>query len=107
MLLPPPIQTYFDADQGSSVEALIQAFAPDAAVRDEGHTYAGRAAIVAWWRKTKTKYQTVVEPFEAKDIVNGSQILAKVTGDFPGSPATLRFTFTTEAGQIKRLEIGQ
>ncbi len=57
MNLPSPIQAYFDADERSDGEALIQAFAPDAVVKDEGHTYAGHQAIGAWWRETKDKYQ--------------------------------------------------
>ena len=57
MNLPSPIQAYFDADKSNDGEALIRAFAPDAVVKDEGRSHAGRQAIAAWWRETKAKYQ--------------------------------------------------
>ena len=59
-----PIQAYFDADKSNDGEALVQAFAPDAVVKDEGQSHAGRHAIGAWWRDVKTKYQHVIEPLE-------------------------------------------
>ena len=42
--LPKPIAAYFTADKGNS-EALAQCFSENAVVKDEGHTYHGRAAI--------------------------------------------------------------
>ena len=58
MNLPSPIRAYFDADKRNDGEALVQAFAPDAVVGDEGHSHAGRHAIGAWWRDAKANIST-------------------------------------------------
>lgn len=42
--LPKPIATYFAADKNDN-ETISQCFAENAVVKDEGHTYNGRAAI--------------------------------------------------------------
>ena len=105
MNLPSPIQAYFDADKSKDDEALLHAFAPDAIVEDEGHSYAGREAIAAWWRETKAKYQTVIEPLEMRDGGDVTRIRAKVTGQFPSSPTTLTFVFRLKGDQILHLGI--
>ena len=106
MNLPSPIQAYFDADERNDGEALIHVFASDAVVNDEGRSYAGRQAIDAWWREVKAKYQHVIEPLEVAEREDVTKVRAKVTGDFPGSPATLTFAFRLKGDQITRLEIG-
>lgn len=101
-----PIQAYFDADRSNDVDALIQAFAPDAVVKDEGRSYAGRQAIGAWWRTTKAKYQHATEPLDAGEKDGLTEVRAKVTGQFAGSPTTLTFAFHLTGDQITDLEIG-
>lgn len=106
MDLPPAVRTYFDADKTSEIDALIEAFADDAVVKDEGRLHEGRDAIRAWWRAAKNKYHHVAEPIDATVTYSALKVRAKVTGDFPGSPATLMFRFTLVDGKIERLEIG-
>ena len=45
--LPRPIAAYFAADSASG-KAVARCFTDDAVVKDEGHTYNGRAAIKEW-----------------------------------------------------------
>ncbi|MFP5512341.1 MAG: nuclear transport factor 2 family protein [Alphaproteobacteria bacterium] len=85
--------------------ALIDAFAPDAIVKDEGGTYAGREAIGAWWRAAKAKYRHVIEPLEVTESGDIANVFAKVTGTFPGSPVTMSFAFRVDGGRIAGLEI--
>lgn len=106
MNLPSPAQAYFDADKSNNDEALIHAFAPHAVVKDEGRSYAGHRAIGAWWREVKAKYQHVIEPLEMREENDVTKVRARVTGQFPGSPATLTFAFRLEGDQITGLEIG-
>ncbi|SDP38103.1 SnoaL-like domain-containing protein [Filomicrobium insigne] len=106
MHLPPAIQAYFDADKAHDGESLIQAFAPDAVVRDEGQLYAGHQAIVAWWRHAKAKYQHTAEPIDMDRKSDVTEVRARVTGQFPGSPATLKFAFRIEGDRVVDLEIG-
>lgn len=106
MFLPPPIQAYFDADGSNDGEALVAAFEPDAVVKDEGRSHIGRHAVEAWRRAAKSKYQHVVEPLGWAEEHDVHRVRARVTGDFPGSPATLTFAFRLQGDRIASLEIG-
>lgn len=106
MQLPPAIGVYFDADQHKNEAALVVAFAEGATVRDEGAEHAGPEAIRDWWRAAKAKYRHVAQPLEATQTDGRTVVRARVTGEFPGSPATLTFAFTLKGDRIARLEIG-
>ena len=106
MKLPMPIQTYFDADRKMDSEAPIRAFASDAAINDEGQSHVGHDAIEAWWRAAKAKYQHFAQPLEIGEQDDVTKVRARVTGQFPGSPATLTFAFRLAGDQITALEIG-
>jgi len=106
MKLPSPIQTYFDADERN--DALIHVFAPDAVVKDEGQSYAGRQAIDAWWREAKAKYQHVIEPLgDMAEMDDVTKVRTRVTGQFPGSPVTRTFAFRLKGDQVVCLDIGE
>jgi ketosteroid isomerase-like protein len=105
MNLPFPIQTYFDADKRNDVVALAHAFATDAVVKDEGQSHAGRQAIDAWWRDVRARYQHVIEPLEGAEKDDVTKVRARVTGQFPGSPAVLTFVFRLKGDRITALEI--
>src|SRR5262245_15223143 len=102
--LPKPIAAYFAADRGDS-EAVAQCFTENAVVKDEGHTYQGRAAIKKWKADASAKYEYTSEPFacEAKD--GKLVVTARLTGNFPGSPVDLRFFFELQSDKIASLEI--
>lgn len=106
MILPAPIRAFFDADADSTGAAPLGAFAPQAVVRDEGRTHVGHDAIAAWWRAAKAEYRHTAEPLEATEDHGRAFVRARVTGDFPGSPADLTFAFRVEDGLITGLEIG-
>ena len=103
--LPPAIDLYVKAENDGDVESLSECFAPDAIVRDEGHTYEGLAAIKEWKAETKKKYNHSVEPLEVAQRDGKTVLKAKLTGNFPGSPVTLEFSFVLEHGKIASLEI--
>ncbi|WP_287179014.1 hypothetical protein [Mesorhizobium sp.] len=44
-------------------------------------------AIGSWWEYSKARYRHVAEPLEALTDEHGTKVIAKVTGEFPGSPA--------------------
>jgi hypothetical protein len=98
--LPKPVAAYFDADKGDS-ESFSQCFTEVAVVKDEGHTYQGRAAIKQWKAEATRKYQYTSEPFACEEIVVTSQL----AGNFPGSPVNLRFFFELEGDKIAALDI--
>jgi ketosteroid isomerase-like protein len=106
MKMPLAPKAYFDADTSRDADALVEAFAADAIVRDEGAAHKGHDAIRTWWTEAKAKYDHVAEPFEAEEDGDVVTVRAKVSGRFPNSPATLKYDFRIIAGKIAELKIG-
>jgi hypothetical protein len=104
--LPQPLAHYFTAKNRHDIDGMLVPFASDAKVRDEGETHQGSAAIRDWMEATTRKYRVTVEVAEA--TVNGDawRVAGIVSGNFPGSPATLHYLFTLAGERIMRLEIG-
>ena len=103
--VPGPVATYLAAEKSKDTETLAQCFREDAVVRDEGREHRGVAAIRAWHREANAKFRYVVEPLEASAGGPAVVVRARVTGDFPGSPAVLRFHFTLSGDRIESLEV--
>ena len=103
--LPPPVDLYVKIENSGNVEALSECFASNATVRDEGHTYEGLPAIREWKADTKKKYNHTVAPLEVAHRDGKTVLRAKLTGDFPGSPVALEFSFVLKDGKIASLEI--
>ena len=106
MQLPETIQAFFEADRNNDCEALVECFAPDATVHDEGRSHSGHHAIGNWWEQSKARYRHMAEPFEASTDEHGIRVRARVSGEFPGSPAILVFAFRLSGKKIAALEIG-
>lgn len=104
LALPQPVAAYFSAD---AVDAgnVSQCFTDDAIVKDEGHTYHGRAAIQQWKADVSTKYQYTCEPLACEQSNGKVIVTCRFTGNFPGSPVNLRFFFGLEGDQIASLEV--
>jgi hypothetical protein len=102
--LPKPIAAYFTADKGDS-EAVAQCFTDNAVVKDEGHTYHGRAAIQQWKADVSTKYQYTSKPFACDQQDGKFVVTSRLTSNFPGSPVNLRFFFGLDGDKIASLEI--
>lgn len=102
--LPKPIAAYFAADKGDS-ETVSQCFLENAVVKDEGHTYQGRAAIKKWKQDASTKYQYTIEPSACERKGEKVVVTCRLTGNFPGSPVDLRFFFELQGEKIASLEI--
>lgn len=103
--LPRPIDLYVKAENSGDVEMMSECFAADATVRDEARTYKGLAAIKEWKAQTKKKYNHTVAPLELARRDGKTVLKARLSGDFPGSPVTLEFSFVLEGGKIVSLEI--
>jgi SnoaL-like protein len=103
--LPTPIAIYIAAENRGDTEALAQCFAENAVVRDEGQTVEGLAAIQRWNTETKRKYQHTIEPLASSQKDDKTIVTNRLTGNFPGSPIEVRFTFRLEGNKIASLEI--
>ncbi|OAI40485.1 polyketide cyclase [Planctomycetaceae bacterium SCGC AG-212-D15] len=102
--LPKPLAAYFTADQ-SDGDAVSRCFTECAVVKDEGHTYNGRAAIRQWKADVAAKYQYTSEPLACKQKDGKTVVTSRLSGNFPGSPLNLRFLFLLEGDKIASLEI--
>lgn len=102
--LPEPIAVYFTTDSAEG-EAVSRCFTENAIVKDEGHTYRGRAAIEEWKADTSAKYQYTSEPFVCEKKDENIVVTSHLVGNFPGSPVDLRYFFKLEGDKIAALEI--
>ena len=106
MQLPASIHTYFTAYAPQDAEAFAAAFAPDAIVHDEGQNHCGPQEISDWWMAAKARYRHHAEPIDITEREGRTLVRARVSGDFPGSPAVLTFAFSLASERIAALEIG-
>lgn len=106
MRLPDPIHAYFTAQSLQDGDTLAAAFAPDAIVHDEGRLHRGRKEIRSWWQASKEQYRHQAEPLDVAETGGKHMVRTRVSGDFPGSPAALNFTFGLAGDRIADLEIG-
>jgi hypothetical protein len=102
--LPKPAAAYFSADTADG-DAVSKCFTQNAVVKDEGHTYQGRAAIKQWKMDAATKYRYTCEPLTCERKGTKIVVTCRLTGNFPGSPVNLRFFLELEGDQIASLEI--
>ena len=102
--LPEPIAAYFDADKRDG-EAVAHCFTHQGMVEDEGQRHSGPAAIKAWKNAASAKYSYSSEPVAVEQKDGRYIVTSQLTGNFPGSPVNLRFSFHLERGKIASLEI--
>jgi hypothetical protein len=102
--LPEPVAAYFIADKGDG-EAVARCFTDNAVVKDEGHTYNGRAAIKKWKEDVATKYVYTCEPLACEPQEGKVVVTCRLVGNFPGSPVDLRFFFGLSGEKIASLEV--
>ena len=102
--LPAPVAAYFAAD-AADANGVARCFTEKAVVIDERREHQGRQAIARWKTEATAKYHYTSEPLTVDLSAAGVTVVARVTGEFPGSPIELRYRFTLEGDKIARLEI--
>lgn len=100
--LPEPLPRYFAAQNALDADLMTACFAPDAVVHDEGGTYIGREAIRGWKHDTITKYGISIDPLKAAQQDGKTVVVARVAGNFPGSPANLTYSFGVSPDDLIR-----
>jgi ketosteroid isomerase-like protein len=99
-----PLASYFAADTADA-DAVARCFGEDAIVVDEDRTHRGRAAIARWKADATARYHYTGEPLAVEASGQETIVAVRITGNFPGSPVTLRYHFTLDGDTIARLEI--
>lgn len=105
LTVPRPVADYLAAEQAKDAEQLSLCFTVDGLVHDEGRDYRGRAAILQWKQAAEKRYRYTMQPLSAHTHGNEVTVRARLTGDFPGSPAELNFFFKLSNDKIVSLEI--
>src|SRR3981081_4367431 len=103
--LPAAVTAYLAADKAQDLDKLCQCFTNDEQVHDESRQYQGRDSIRSWKEQTAAKYQYTLEPIDAAVTERNVKVHARLTGDFPGSPAALHYTCVLATSKIQAVAV--
>jgi ketosteroid isomerase-like protein len=104
--LPAVVAGYLRAADASDTDALVSSFTEDAKVIDEGRTWRGHADIRRWWEGPANQYQYTVKIRGGQRIASDRYVARiRLTGNFPGKTADVRYRFTLRGGLISALRI--
>ena len=104
--LPAGVDAYMQAAYVRDTDAVVACFARDAQVADEGRTWRGRAQIRRWWEGPATKYRYTLKLRGGQRVANDGYVArVRLSGNFPGRTADLRYRFTLRNGLISVLTI--
>jgi hypothetical protein len=104
--VPSVITSYFEASNANDIEALVALFSADANVSDENQTHRGTVEIKAWAQDVRTKFTFTTKVLTTTERDSVVVVTTNLSGDFPGSPVDLDYTFTLDKNKITSLEIG-
>jgi ketosteroid isomerase-like protein len=104
--LPDVVSRYFQFEAERDVDAILALFADDATVLDEGATRHGATEIREWQVGPASKY-TYTTDVKAGEALGPDRYLVtgRLTGNFPGGTADLKWDFTIAQEHITRLVI--
>jgi len=100
------VDRYFEAKNAHNTDKVVECFADDAVVHDEGKEHRGKAAIRSWSDSVIARYNLSLKVLDvSEEDAHTMHATAEVSGTFDGSPATLgyRFRFASN-GLISSLE---
>ena len=105
LTLPAILGDMVAAHNAHDIEAFLACFTVDAIVRDEGRTHHGQPALRAWFEEVSRKYRPILTVTDLTYVDGEPVIAGEASGDFPGSPITLRYYLGLEDGKIVSLRI--
>ena len=104
--LPDVISRYFERDADRDIDSILSLFAEDATVIDEGEERHGTAEIQAWQTGAASKYTYATEITSAEALGPDRYLVTgRLTGNFPGGTADLKWDFSIAGQHITRLTI--
>jgi ketosteroid isomerase-like protein len=100
------VRRYFELDADRDIDAIVALFAADATVVDEGETRHGTMEIRAWQTGPASRYRYTTEVLGTVAVEPDRYVVTgRLTGNFPGGTAELKWDFTLAGGRIGRLVI--
>ena len=103
--LPTPIAGYVDANARLDVDAMLEPFAADAVVHDNGAVRQGHAEIRALLEEAVIPVRAIFTPDSFRHENGQVVVEGPGHGDFPGSPIRFTYRFTLTNDTITALEI--
>ncbi|MGC4407094.1 nuclear transport factor 2 family protein [Rhizobium rosettiformans] len=100
-----PLEAYFEGRNARDLARALSGFSETAVVHDESRIHRGPQEIRAWMTETIAAYDDRSELLDVEADGDTFIATARVSGNFPGGPITLRYRFATERGLISSLEI--
>jgi hypothetical protein len=105
-VVPDVVHRYFELDEGRDIESIVDLFVEDATVVDEGEARHGRPEIHAWQAGPASKYTYTTEILATESIgPDRYRVSGRLTGNFPGRTADLKWDFTIAGERIASLVI--
>jgi ketosteroid isomerase-like protein len=104
--MPNAVSGYFEADARRDNDAIVALFTDDAVVVDEGETRRGIDDIRAWRDGAASRYDYTTEVFDIERTGDHAYlVVGRLTGNFPGGTADLKWRFTLRGDRITYLHI--
>lgn len=102
--LPPVIAAFFHATNTREFADFLSLFTDDAQVTDESKEHRG-TAIKEWIESATADAKPIAEVTDVTHAGSDALVTATVSGNFPGSPIPLHYTFKLGDGKIVSLRI--
>ena len=104
--VPDVIRRYFALDAEREIDSIVALFTDGATVIDEGETRHGTMEIRAWQTGPASQY-TYTTDVLGSDALSADRFVVRgrLTGNFPGGTAELKWDFTVAGDRISQLVI--
>jgi ketosteroid isomerase-like protein len=103
--LPKPIADYVAANAQLDLAGMLEPFATDAVLLDNGSRHEGRAELRTLFEEAVIGAKAVFTPDSLRHEDDQVVVEGPAYGDFKGSPIRFTYRFTLENDAIKSLEI--
>jgi hypothetical protein len=104
--VPSVVSRYFEFDADRDIDSIVNLFTDEATVVDEGEERHGITEIRVWQTGPASKYTYTTEVTDTKALgQNRYLVTGRLTGNFPGGTADLKWDFTIADERITRLVI--
>lgn len=103
--LSPLLAAFVTAHNSHDSAGLAACFADIGVVGDEGHLHQGPRAIEGWFTEVSQKYRGRLQVLDVATCGAASVLTGDYAGEFDGSPARLRYCFTTQGDKFIALRI--
>ena len=102
--LPKPIADFVEANAQLNVDGMLQPFAADAVVLDNGGRYEGHAELRTLLEEAVVGAKAIFTPDTVRHENGQVVVEGPAHGDFPGSPIRFTYRFSIENDAITSLD---